>query len=94
MSAALSAAAGADEPFVMLEGAPSLYRQWGFVPAADHELLPPSARIPGPACQVALLPNWDPSVRGALVYNDIFWTQDAVGLHGEDLEQVRAALGN
>ena len=93
VAAALCAADEAEEPFVMLEGAPGLYRQWGFEPAADHGLLPPSRRIPAPACQVALLESWDPSVRGALVYNDVFWTYDAVGLRGDVLEQVRAALG-
>lgn len=92
VAAALSAADGAVEPFVMLEGAPSLYRQWGFEPASDHELLPPSRRIPGPACQVALLASWDPGIKGALVYTDVFWTHDAVGLRGDVLEQVRAAL--
>ncbi len=94
VAAALSAADEAAEPFVMLEGAPGLYRRWGFEPTADHELVPPSRRIPGPACQVALLASWDPGVRGALVYNDVFWTHDAVGLRGDVLEQVRAVLGD
>lgn len=93
VAAALRAADEAGEPFVMLEGAPGLYRQWGFEPAADHGLSPPSARVPAPACQVALLGSWDPSVTGALVYNDVFWTHDAVGLRGAVLEQVRSALG-
>lgn len=93
VAAALRAADEADEAFVMLEGDPGLYRQWGFEPAADHGISPPSARIPAPACQVALLGSWDPAVRGALVYNDVFWTFDAVGLRGAVLEKVRASLG-
>lgn len=94
VAAALRAADEAGEPFVMLEGAPGLYRQWGFEPAADHAISPPSTRIPAPACQVALLGSWDSAVTGALVYNDVFWTHDAVGLRGAVLQQVRAALGD
>lgn len=93
VEAALAAAERAGEPFVMLEGDPGLYGRWDFGPAADHGLTPPSARIPGPACQVALLSAWDPRVRGALVYNDVFWAYDAVGLRGEELRAVRDALG-
>lgn len=93
VTAALQAADEASEPFVMLEGAPGLYTRWGFEPAADHGLIPPSRRVPAPACQVRLLSSWDAATTGALVYNDVFWAYDAVGLRGETLAQVRAALG-
>lgn len=94
VTAALRAADDAGEPFVMLEGAPGLYSRWGFEPAADHGLTPPSRRVPAPACQVRLLSAWDPTTTGALVYNDVFWSHDAVGLRGETLAQVREALGS
>lgn len=93
VTAALRAADEAGEPFVVLEGAPGLYARWGFTPAADHGLTPPSRRIPAPACQIAPLTSWDPATTGALVYNDVFWTLDAVGLRGDTLERVRTALG-
>lgn len=92
VTAALHAADDAGEPFVMLEGAPGLYARWGFEPAADHGLTPPSRRVPAPACQVRTLRTWDPATTGALVYNDVFWAHDAVGLRGETLAQVREAL--
>lgn len=94
VAAALRTADDAGEPFVMLEGAPDLYRRWGFRPAADLGLAPPSRRIPAPACQVVTLTAWEPGVNGALVYNDVFWTLDAVGLRGETLRRAREALGD
>lgn len=82
VGAAVQAAEDAGEPFVMLEGDPHLYARWGFEPVADHGLTPPSRRIPPAACQIRTLTSWDPSTTGALIYNDAFWTHDAVGLRG------------
>jgi putative acetyltransferase len=42
-------------------------------------------RIPGAAFQVVLLAAYDAGVTGALVYPDVFWRHDAVGLRGEAL---------
>lgn len=92
VEAALATARTAGEPFVMLEGDPGMYGSWGFEPAADHRVTPPSPRVPAPACQLVVLPGWDPATRGAVVYNDVFWSHDAVGLRGAALTQVRAAL--
>jgi putative acetyltransferase len=41
-------------------------------------------RIPEPAFQVATLPGYDQAwMRGALVYPDVWWRHDAVGLRPE-----------
>jgi putative acetyltransferase len=68
------------EPLVFLEGSPDYYPRMGFVPGATLGLTPPSTRIPGPAFQVVTLPSYRPWMTGALVYPDVFWALDAVGL--------------
>lgn len=69
-----------DEPLVFLEGSPAYYPRLGFVPGATLGLTAPSTRIPAPAFQVMTLPTYAPWMRGALVYPDVFWRHDAVGL--------------
>lgn len=71
------------EPMVFLEGSPDYYSRLGFV--AGHELgfSAPSVRIPEPAFQVATLSGHDPDQTGALVYPDVFWRHDCVGLRPE-----------
>jgi putative acetyltransferase len=69
-----------DEPLVFLEGDPGYYPRLGFVPGGDLGFTPPSVRIPRPAFQVATLPAYDETMSGALVYPDVFWRHDAVGL--------------
>ena len=91
IEAALYAARGRDEPYVFLEGAPGYYARHGFGPARDHGFERPSARIPWPAFQVVVLD--DLGARGRMVYPDVFWEYDAVGLRGETLASVREQLG-
>ena len=67
-------------PLVFLEGIPSYYPKLGFQRASALGFTPPSARIPDPAFMVYPQPSDDGSVRGALVYADVFWRADAVGL--------------
>jgi putative acetyltransferase len=69
-----------DEPLVFLEGHPSYYPRFGFVPASGLGFTSPSVRIPDAAFMVHLLPNYTPSMSGALVYPDAFWRTDTVGL--------------
>ena len=69
-----------EEPLVFLEGSPAYYPRLGFVPGSTLGLTAPSTRIPAPAFQVVTLPTYEPWMRGALVYPDVFWRQDAVGL--------------
>lgn len=91
VSAALDAARDRHEPYVFLEGAPGFYGRHGFGPARDHGFDRPSPRVPWPAFQVVVLD--DRGARGRLVYPDVFWEHDAVGLRGEVLASVREQLG-
>ena len=68
------------EPLVFLEGHPTYYPRFGFVPAAQHGFIAPSVRIPVDAFMVYPLPAYEPWMTGALVYPDAFWRADAVGL--------------
>lgn len=72
------------EPLVFLEGSPDFYVRLGFIAAQELGFSAPSARIPAPAFQVATLPGYDQAwMSGALVYPDVWWRQDAVGLRPE-----------
>jgi putative acetyltransferase len=79
-------------PALFLEGDPGYYGRLGFVDATTRGFTAPSVRIPSPAFQCVLLPAYDASVTGSLVYPDTFWAHDAVGLRGERLAEVRRAL--
>lgn len=68
------------EPLVFVEGHPSYYPRFGFLPARALGFTPPSARIPDAAFMVHPLPGHEPTMTGALVYPDAFWRADAVGL--------------
>lgn len=80
-------------PLVFLEGAPDYYGTRGWEPAADHDLERPSRRIPEPACQVRLLSGHESWMTGRLVYPDVWWRLDLVGLRDPDLAEIEAALG-
>jgi putative acetyltransferase len=69
-----------DEPLVFLEGDPGYYRRLGWHPAREWGFTPPSVRIPDPAFQAVRLPAYDTGLTGALVYPDVFWRHDCVGL--------------
>ena len=69
-------------PLVFLEGIPSYYPKLGFRSASAMGFAPPSTRIPDAAFMAFPLPSYDPSLRGALAYADVFWRADAVGLRG------------
>lgn len=92
VDAAADEAARSGAPVVLLEGDPGYYSRLGFEPASRHGLVPPSTRIPDPACQVRLLPAYEPWMTGALVYPDVFWRLDLVGFRGGRLAEVRRAL--
>jgi putative acetyltransferase len=76
----LDAARSRPEPLVFLEGAPELYRRFGFEAAGPLGFRRPSLRIPEPGFQVARLPSWEPWMTGTLVYSRVFWDLDCVGL--------------
>lgn len=69
-----------DEPLVFLEGDPRYYARLGFEPAGRWGFTAPSARIPERAFQAVRLPSYDDALTGALVYPDVFWRHDCVGL--------------
>ncbi len=77
---ALEALAGRDEPMVFLEGDPGFYGRLGFVRGELLGFSPPSKRIPPAAFQARPLPGRPGLVSGALVYPDVWWRHDAVGL--------------
>jgi len=88
VAAALAEAERLGAPAVFLEGAWDYYGRRGFSAAAPLGFAPPSARIPEPAFQAALLPAYEPWMTGALVYCEAFWVQDCVGLRDPLLAQV------
>ena len=77
---ALARAAERDEPVVFLEGDPAYYSRLGFVEAGPLGFTAPSTRIPDRAFQVWPTPAYRSDLTGALVYPDVFWRHDAVGL--------------
>ncbi len=78
--AALDLAGDRDEPLVFLEGDPAFYGRLGFVAAGRLGFTAPSVRIPPQAFQVWTAPSYPGGVSGALVYPDVFWRHDVVGL--------------
>lgn len=79
---ALARAAELDEPLVFLEGDPGYYSRLGFVAAGPLGFSAPSVRIPERGFQVWPTPAYRGGLSGALVYPDVFWRHDAVGLRG------------
>jgi putative acetyltransferase len=78
--AGLALLATRPEPVVFLEGSPDYYPRFGFQPAMPLGFGRPSPRIPEAAFMACLLPAYEPSLSGALVYPDAFWRHDCVGL--------------
>ena len=72
VEATLAAADELGEPFVLVEGVPSYYPQFGFVPATALGLERPDPRIPEAAWMVRPLRAYDPSLRGRVVYPSFF----------------------
>ena len=71
--AALAAADEAGAGLVLLEGSPKYYGPLGFSPAADAGIsMPLPDWAPPEAAQVYRLRNYDPSVRGRMVYPPAF----------------------
>jgi putative acetyltransferase len=71
-------------PLVFLEGSPHYYSRFGFRAGADLGFRKPSLRIPDAAFQVFPLPAYEPWMTGTLVYSEIFWQYDVVGLRDDD----------
>ncbi len=71
-------------PLVFLEGSPSYYPRFGFEAGGNHGFRKPSLRIPDAAFQVFRLPSYEPWMTGTLVYSEVFWHHDSVGLRAPD----------
>jgi putative acetyltransferase len=90
---AVAEAESSGAPAVVLEGDPGYYSRLGFRPASELGITPASPRVPRAAFQTVRFPAYDAWMRGQIVYPEPFWTHDAVGLRGDTLAEVRAALG-
>jgi len=82
--AAIASAKELATPLLFLEGSPRYYPRFGFEPGGQHGFLRPSVRIPEPAFQVMVLSHWQDWMVGALVYPEVFWRHDSVGLRSSD----------
>ncbi|HVT11084.1 MAG TPA: N-acetyltransferase [Fimbriimonadaceae bacterium] len=76
----LAALQGRPEPLVFLEGSPRYYGRLGFRPGGEAGFVAPSPRIPAAAFQFVTLTAYEPWMTGTLVYPDVFWEHDCVGL--------------
>jgi len=83
---ALATAEARGEPAVFLEGSPVYYSRFGFTPGAPLGFRRPSLRIPEAAFQVVTTSAYQPWMTGTLVYPDVFWRLDCVGLRGDRLD--------
>ncbi|WP_327002255.1 N-acetyltransferase [Dactylosporangium sp. NBC_01737] len=92
VAAALETAEGHGAPAVFLEGSPYYYGRRGFSSASALGFERPSARIPDPGFQVALLSSYRPWIVGRLIYPEAFWTTDTVGLRDPELQRVEAQI--
>lgn len=73
-------------PVVFLEGDPGYYSRLGFRPGTVFGFRKPSLRIPGGAFQALTLSAYQSWMTGTLVYSEIFWRHDAVGLRDSNHE--------
>lgn len=87
--AAFDAAAALGSPAVFVEGDPARYAAFGFDPGAAHGIDAPSRRIPDAAFRVRVLKEGLPP--GRLVYPDVWWRHDAVGLRDPLLSTLEGA---
>ncbi len=65
---------------VFLEGSPVFYPRLGFVRGGEAGFGKPSVRIPDAAFQVRHLTPEAKVLTGALIYPEVFWETDTVGL--------------
>ncbi len=69
----IAAAKSFGAPFVVLEGDPRYYRRFGFEPAARHGISLDLPEWAAPeAAQVIVLRDYDPALRGRVVYPPAF----------------------
>lgn len=81
---AIKAAETAGAPLLFLEGDPAYYGPRGFEGAVPMGFRAPSLRIPEAAFQVIRLTKHSEDMTGTLVYREVFWKHDCVGLRDDD----------
>ena len=72
VEAVLAAADELGEPVVLVEGVPSYYPQFGFLPASELGFERPDPRIPEAAWMARPLGAYDAALRGRVVYPPFF----------------------
>lgn len=77
---AIDEASVTTSPILILEGNPAFYGPRGFEKAKDYGIRSPSLRIPEAALQLVRLPSYKASTTGTLVYRELWWELDSVGL--------------
>jgi putative acetyltransferase len=85
VAAAVEAARASGRPALFLEGSPVFYGSRGFERAGSYGLEPASRRTPEAAFQVVRFDAYADWMTGRLVYPDVWWRHDAVGLRDPDL---------
>jgi len=80
LARAVSAAESTSAPILFLEGNPAFYAPRGWKPAIPQGIRAPSLRIPERALQMIRLPRYAPGMTGTLVYRELWWDLDCVGL--------------
>ncbi len=72
VKAGIVGAEARNEPLVIVEGIPAYYPRFGFERAREYGIEPPSAHIPDAAFMVLRLSNYEPGLRGTVVYSPAF----------------------
>ena len=88
VDAAVSASATLGGPALFLEGSPAFYGRRGFSRASIHGFEAPSRRTPDAAFQVVLHPVSEDWMAGRVVYPEVWWRHDSVGLRDPDLASL------
>jgi putative acetyltransferase len=88
VAAAVETARGSGVPALFLEGSPLYYGARGFVRADRHGFLPAAlVRTPRAGFQCVLLDAYEEWMSGQLVYPDVWWEHDVVGLRDPRLAE-------
>lgn len=85
VAAAVEATRALGRPALFLEGSPAFYGARGFGRASTLGFEAPSRRTPEAAFQVVTLDSYAPWMTGRVVYPDVWWRHDCVGLRDPDL---------
>ena len=88
LAAAVEEARSSGTPLLFVEGSPDYYGGRGFQRAGAHGFEPASARTPDAAFQVVRFAGHEDWMTGQLIYRDVWWRHDSVGLRDPVLAQI------